>query len=162
MIDELDKSSEEFESFLLELLAEFQITIPELGTIKAAIKPLVILTSNGSRDFSDALRRRCLHLYIDYPDFAREVEILSYHCREIDEALVRESVELIQRIRKLPLHKLPSIAESIDFVNALAKINAKQITPECLTGIAGTLLKYPQDIKYVSEKALPLTGVNSR
>jgi MoxR-like ATPase len=158
LIDELDKSGEEFESFLLELLADFQVTIPELGTVEAKVKPLVVLTSNGSRDFSDALRRRCLHLYINYPDMAREQDILTRICTESDDAVLRESVELIQRIRKLPLHKLPSISESIDFVNALAKLKITRITPESLTGLAGTILKYPQDIKSISEKAVVLTG----
>lgn len=152
LVDELDKSNEEFESFLLELLAEFQITIPELGTIKAAHKPLVVLTSNGSRDFGDALRRRCIHLFITYPDLEREEKIVSRHCPSVNPQLARTSIELVQKLRKLPLRKLPSVAESIDFVQAVISLGTDRVNRETFFAAAATLLKYPQDLRQVEEK----------
>ncbi|MDA8442665.1 MAG: MoxR family ATPase [Peptococcaceae bacterium] len=152
LIDELDKSGEEFESFLLELLAEFQITIPELGTLQAAHKPLVMLTSNGSRDFSDALRRRCLHLHLGYPDMAREAAIVAGHCPEVRHPLINHCTNLVHRLRKLPLRKSPSIAETIDFVQALVELGFSDLTKAAIEMSLGTLLKYPQDQQLVMER----------
>ncbi|HEX3015599.1 MAG TPA: MoxR family ATPase [Desulfobacteria bacterium] len=157
LIDELDKSNEEFESFLLEVLAEFQITIPEIGTVKAVHKPLVILTSNSSRDFGDALRRRCLHVFIGYPELAREQEIVRRHVSAAPN-LVDKGVELVQRLRKLPLRKLPSVAETIEFVQALDQLKINKLSPEAFELTAGTLLKYPQDMQTVREKFSGLLG----
>jgi len=158
LIDELDKSNEEFESFLLELLAEFQVTIPELGTLEAVTRPLVVLTSNGSRDFGDALRRRCLHLFINYPDLEREEEIVARHCRTVNSRLIRTGTELVQKLRKLPLRKLPSVAESIDFVQAISLLEAGQLTEASFSAAAATLLKYPQDVRQVHDKLPYLIG----
>ncbi len=158
LIDELDKSNDEFESFLLELLAEFQVTIPEIGTLKAVKKPLVVLTSNNSRDFSDALRRRCLHLFIGYPGLVQEEEILVRRCPGADRELIRQGTELVQKLRKLSLRKLPSIAESVDFIQALEALQAKRLSPEALGVTASTLLKYPQDRQRVLDQIQGLIG----
>lgn len=158
LIDELDKSNEEFESFLLELLAEFQVTIPEIGTLKAVQKPLVVLTSNNSRDFSDALRRRCLHLCIGYPDVSQEEEIMVRRCPGVDRELISQGTELVQKIRKLALRKVPSIAETVDFIQALTALQTKRLTPEVFNVTAGTLLKYPQDRQQVLDQISSLVG----
>lgn len=154
LIDELDKSSEEFESFLLELLAEFQVTIPELGTIRALHKPMVLLTSNGCRDFGDALRRRCLHLYITYPDYTRETDIVLRHCPEINPLLVREGVKFVHQVRNLKLRKAPSVAESVDFLRAMHTVGASEFNAEDAGTSLGALLKYTQDVQAVREKVL--------
>ena len=152
LIDELDKSDEEFESFLLELLAEFQVTIPELGTISSKTKPVVILTSNNSRDFSDALRRRCIHIYLTYPTLEREISILSSQAPELSDQLSKDVCEFVARVRKLPLQKLPSVSETIDFARALQALQKVNLSYSELMGTLSVLLKYPKDIAKLEER----------
>ena len=152
LIDELDKSDEEFESFLLELLAEFQVTIPELGTISSKTKPVVILTSNNSRDFSDALRRRCIHIYLTYPTLEREISILSSQAPELSEQLSKDVCEFVARVRKLPLQKLPSVSETLDFARALQALQKVKLNYSELMGTLSVLLKYPKDIAKLEER----------
>jgi len=152
LIDELDKSDEEFESFLLELLAEFQVTIPELGTVYAQQKPVVILTSNSTRDFSDALRRRCVHLHLDYPSLEREVAILKRQCPDLSGRLVQDVGEFVAKVRKLPLRKPPGVSESIDFAKALHTLQAEKLQFDQLLGTLSILLKYPKDIAKLEER----------
>lgn len=152
LIDELDKSDEEFESFLLELLAEFQVTIPELGTIAALNKPAVILTSNSTRDFSDALRRRCVHLNLTYPSLEREIAILRKQCPEIGDRLLKDVGEFVAKVRKLPLRKPPSVSESLDFARALHTLRYSELQIDRLLGTLSILLKYPKDLSKLEER----------
>lgn len=152
LIDELDKSDEEFESFLLELLAEQQVTIPELGTIAAKTSPIVILTSNNTRDFSDALRRRCIHIYLTYPTLEREISILSSQAPELSHRLTEDVCEFVARVRKLPLQKLPSVSETIDFARALSALQKETLNYGELMGTLSVLLKYPKDIAKLEER----------
>jgi MoxR-like ATPase len=152
LIDELDKSDEEFESFLLELLAERQVTIPELGTITSKTSPIVILTSNNTRDFSDALRRRCIHMYLTYPTLEREISILSSQAPELSARLVKDVCEFVERVRKLPLQKLPSVSETIDFACALNTLHQETVNYGELMGTLSVLLKYPKDIAKLEER----------
>ena len=152
LIDELDKSDEEFESFLLELLAEFQVTIPELGTIKAKTKPIVMLTSNNSRDFSDALRRRCVHINLTFPTIEREMRILKSQCPGIAHTLLEDVTLFVAKVRKLPLRKLPSVAESLDFARALHALQLPQLDLNRLDGTLTILLKYPKDLAKLEER----------
>jgi len=152
LIDELDKSDEEFESFLLELLAEQQITIPELGTIVSKTLPIVILTSNNTRDFSDALRRRCIHIYLTYPTLEREISILSSQAPELSDRLTKDVCEFVARVRKLPIQKLPSVSETIDFARALNALQKETINYGELMGTLSVLLKYPKDIAKLEER----------
>lgn len=152
LIDELDKSDEEFESFLLELLAEYQVSIPEFGTVKASHKPVVILTSNNTRDFSDALRRRCVHLNLDYPSLEREIAILNSQCPELSAQLLRDVGEFVAKVRKLPLRKPPGVSESIDFARALAALHSSELNQNQLCGTLSILLKYPKDIAKLEER----------
>ncbi|MDP4126082.1 MAG: MoxR family ATPase [Bacillota bacterium] len=152
LIDELDKSDEEFESFLLELLAEFQVSIPELGTLSSKTKPIVILTSNNSRDFSDALRRRCIHIYLGYPSLEREISILASQAPELSEQLIQDVCGFVSRVRKLPLQKLPSVSETIDFARALNVLQKEELNYGELMGTLSVLLKYPKDIAKLEER----------
>ncbi|MCB8815856.1 AAA family ATPase [Desulfosporosinus shakirovi] len=152
LIDELDKSDEEFESFLLELLAEQQVSIPELGTLTSKTKPIVILTSNNSRDFSDALRRRCIHIYLTYPSLEREISILSSHAPELSRGLTKDVCEFVAKIRKLPLQKLPSVSETIDFAHALDALQKVELNYGDLMGTLSVLLKYPKDVAKLEER----------
>jgi len=152
LIDELDKSDEEFESFLLELLAEFQVTIPELGTLKCKEKPIVILTSNNSRDFSDALRRRCIHLYLTYPPLEREMAILKAQAPHLGERLIRDVCEFVAKVRKLPLQKLPSVSETLDFAMALNALCMERLEYSRLWGALNVLLKFPSDVAKLEER----------
>jgi MoxR-like ATPase len=147
LIDEVDKSDSEFEAFLLEVLSDFQITVPEIGTLKAKHIPLVVLTSNNSREMSDALKRRCLHLYLDFPDSEREMEIIKLKVPGVGSQLVQEVVRLLQRLRKLDLKKTPSISESLDWVKALALLNIKQLDHELVDQTLSVLMKYEADIR---------------
>lgn len=151
LIDEVDKSDEEFESFLLEILSDYQITIPELGTIKAKQIPLAVLTSNNFRDFGDALKRRCIHLYLDYPDFERELQIINLKVPGIQKTLAQQVVRFIQTIRKQKLKKAPSIVETIDWAQALLTLGVHHIDEEIVKNTLSILLKYQSDI----EKILP-------
>jgi MoxR-like ATPase len=147
LIDEIDRADEEFEAYLLEILSEYQITIPELGTITATTKPIVILTSNGTRDLSDALRRRCIYTYVDYPDRATEMAILRAHHPGLEARLAGQIVGFVQALRKEDLEKTPGVAESLDFAAALAGLGINDLTddPVALQAALVTLLKTQGD-----------------
>jgi len=151
LIDEVDKSDEEFESFLLEILSDYQITIPELGTIKAKNVPLTVLTSNNFRDFGDALKRRCVHLYLDYPTFERELEIIKLKVPGIDQVLAQQLVSFVQVLRKQNIKKPPSIAETIDWARSLLTLCVSRIDADIVQNTLSILLKYQSDI----DKVLP-------
>jgi MoxR-like ATPase len=152
LIDEVDKSDAEFEAFLLEVLSDFQISVPEIGTLKAKHIPLVVLTSNSSREMSDALKRRCLHLHIDFPDAQREAEIVNLKIPGIDSKLTQSVIQLIQRIRKLDLKKIPSISETLDWVKALTLLNVKALDDELVNETLSTLVKYEADIRKAQQE----------
>ena len=152
LIDEVDKSDAEFEAFLLEVLSDFQISVPEIGTLKAKHIPLVVLTSNSSREMSDALKRRCLHLHIDYPDAQREAEIVNLKVPGVDQKLTQSVIQLIQRIRKLDLKKTPSISETLDWVKALTLLNVKALDDELVNETLSTLVKYEADIRKAQQE----------
>lgn len=147
LIDEIDRADEEFEAYLLEVLSEFQITIPELGTISATTRPLVILTANGTRDLSDALRRRCIYAHVDYPDRQTELAILASRCPQIEAYLGQQIVGFVQKLRQEELEKTPGIAEMLDFAGALAGLGIKDLTadPVVLQAALATLLKTQAD-----------------
>lgn len=147
LIDEIDKADEEFEAYLMEILSEFQVTIPELGTIKATSRPIVILTANGTRDLSDALRRRCLYAHISYPDRTTELAILTARCPEVDAALASQIIGFVQSLRKEDLEKKPGIAEMLDFAAALMGLGIADLThdPVVLQASLATLLKTQTD-----------------
>jgi len=149
LIDELDRADEPFEAFLLELLADFQITIPEFGTIRATEKPVVILTSNRTREIHDAVRRRCLYQWVDYPDAARERAILRNKAPGISERLSAEIVAFVQRIRQVDIFKLPGVAETIDWAAALTALDQDELAPGAVEDTLGVLLKYQDDIASV-------------
>ena len=163
LIDELDRADEPFEAFLLEMLGDYQVTIPELGTIKAAEPPIVILTSNRTREVHDAVRRRCFYHWVDFPDAARETEILALKVPEASQQLTRQLVAFVQSIRSMDLYKNPGIAESISWAQALTTLNAVALDPEKVDSTLGTLLKYQDDIARIqgSEAARILEKVRS-
>ena len=146
LIDEIDRTDEPFEAFLLEALSDYQVTIPELGPIKAAEPPIVILTSNRTREVHDALKRRCLYHWVDYPDFARELEILSARAPEASERLSREVVAFVQRLRSEDLFKKPGVAETIDWAKCLLALDVLELSPEVIADTLGAILKYQDDI----------------
>ncbi len=152
LIDEIDRADEEFEAYLLEILSEFQVTIPELGTITATTKPIVILTSNGTRDLSDALRRRCLYAYVDYPDRHTELAILNARCPEITARLGAQIVGFVQKLREEDLEKVPGIAETLDFAAALMGLGIADLTadPAALQHTLSTLLKTQSDRAHIT------------
>src|SRR4029434_349774 len=152
LIDEVDKSDAEFEAFLLEVLSDFQITVPEIGTLKAKHIPLVVLTSNNSREMSDALKRRCLHLYLDFPDAEREMEIVKLKVPGVGHQLADEVVRLLHRLRKLDLKKTPSISETLDWVRALTLLNIKQLDNELVEQTLSTLMKYEADVRKAQQE----------
>ena len=146
LIDELDRADEPFEAFLLEVLADYQITIPELGTVKAVQPPIVILTSNRTREIHDAVKRRCLYHWVDFPDAKRELDILQRRVPGIGPALAAQIVAFIQKLRSLELTKLPGIAETIEWTRALMELDAMVLDPEVIQHTLGVLLKYQDDI----------------
>jgi MoxR-like ATPase len=146
LIDELDRADEAFEAYLLEVLSDFQITIPEIGTIKAEKPPIVIVTSNRTREIHDALKRRCFYYWVDYPDAERELKILSLKVPNAPEALRREAVGFVQKLREADLFKLPGIAETIDWAQALTELDALILDPDTINDTLGALLKYQDDI----------------
>ena len=157
LIDELDRADEPFEAFLLEILADFQITIPELGTVKAATPPVVIITSNRTREVHDAVRRRCLYHWVDYPDAARERAILKLRAPGLPEALSAQVVAFVQKLREGDYFKLPGVAETIDWAQALAALDAKALEQGAVDETLGVLLKYQDDIaKLKGEEAARL------
>jgi MoxR-like ATPase len=147
LIDEIDKSDSEFEAFLLEVLSDFQVSVPELGTIQAKQIPLVVLTSNNTRELSDALKRRCLHLFIDFPDRQQELEIVKLKVPGIAEQLADEVVDVVQSIRKLDLKKTPSISETLDWAKALTLLNVHRLEESLVNETLNTILKYEGDIR---------------
>lgn len=147
LIDELDRTDEPFEAFLLEALSDFQVTIPELGTIKAPEPPIVILTSNRTREVHDALKRRCLYHWVDYPDFDREMEILTARAPEASAALSREVVAFVQALRTEDLFKKPGVAETIDWAKCLLALDVVTLSPEVIADTLGAILKYQDDIQ---------------
>jgi MoxR-like ATPase len=152
LIDEIDKADTEFEAFLLEVLSDFQVSVPELGTLRARHVPLVVLTSNNAREMSDALKRRCLHLFIDFPDRARELEILRLKVPGIAEQLAAEVVAVVHRIRKLDLKKAPSISETLDWAKALMLLNIKSLDEQLVNDTLSTILKYEGDIRKAQQE----------
>lgn len=158
LIDEVDKSDPEFEAFLLELLSDFQVTIPEIGTRKARSIPFVILTSNNYRDMSDALKRRCIHLYINYPSHQREKEIVKLKLPGIDEILLENLVQTIGRIRGLDLKKRPCISETIDWARSLLALNISEITPEVVADTLNMICKYKADTELVKKNMTKVVG----
>jgi len=154
LIDEIDRADEEFEAFLLELLSAFQISIPEMGTIKATHKPLVILTSNRTRELSDALKRRCLYHWVAYPDLDRELRIVQKHLPELNQQLSENLVRIVQELRERKLNKIPGIAETLDWVNALVALQATQPNADDLARSLGCLLKSADDIEMIKAGGL--------
>jgi MoxR-like ATPase len=152
LIDEIDKTDQEFEAMLLEVLSDFQISIPELGVIEARTRPLVVLTSNNSRELTEALKRRCLYLWLDYPEVEREMEIVRLHSPELDEKLVRRLVEVIHMIRSLDLKKPPSIAESIDWARALLLLGADDLDRAVFERTMSIIVKHRSDLELVAER----------
>ncbi|MFL5322982.1 MAG: AAA family ATPase [Microvirga sp.] len=149
LIDELDRTDEAFEAFLLEVLSDFQVSVPELGTVKALHIPLVVLTSNNARELSDGLKRRCLHLFIDFPAPAEELEIIRLKVPEIPERLARAVVAAVQKIRALELRKPPSVSESLDWARSLVILNAKQLDAALVESTLTMLVKYEKDLERV-------------
>ena len=156
LIDEVDRSDPEFEAFLLEVLSEFQITIPEIGTIGATHRPLVVLTSNGVREMTDALRRRCLHAQLDYPAPSRELAILALRVPNIEDALARELVAFVHQVRAMDLRKAPSISETIDWARALILLGARSLDPALVQDTMGLLMKHREDGAKVAERSREL------
>jgi len=150
LIDEVDRTDEPFEAFLLEALSDYQVTIPEFGTVKAAEAPIVVLTSNRTREVHDALKRRCLYHWVDYPDFERELEILRKRVPEATEALTSEIVAFVHGLRGQDLFKSPGVAESIDWARCLVALDAVALSPALITDTLGALLKYQDDIARIA------------
>jgi MoxR-like ATPase len=152
LIDEIDKTDQEFEAMLLEILSDFQVSIPELGVIEARSRPLVLLTSNNTRELTEALKRRCLYLWLDYPDVERELEIVRLHAPDVDESVARKLVEVIQMVRNLDLKKPPSIAESIDWARALVLLGADDIDRSVFERTLSIIVKHRTDLDLVAER----------
>ncbi len=158
LIDEIDKADEEFEAFLLELLSDFQVSVPELGTIRAIERPVVVLTSNRTRELSEALRRRCLHLFIDFPGVEQERRIIELKVPGLDERLAEQAARFVGAIRKLGLKKPPSIAETLDWARALMRLGLKELNNETVRATLGVLLKHEDDRSKVEGKTAAIVG----
>ncbi len=154
LIDEIDRADDEFEAFLLELLSDFQITIPELGTIAARHRPIVVLTSNRTRELHDALKRRCLFHWIGHPSCEREIEIVRLRVPEVPERLAAQAVQFVQALRGLELTKSPGVAETVDWAQALAVLGQRELDAELVQSTLGSVLKYQEDIELVSDETL--------
>ncbi len=154
LIDEVDRADEEFEAFLLELLSEFQVSIPELGTIRAAAPPIVIITSNRTREIHDALKRRCLYFWIDYPSFQKELTILRRKQPGVEAALARQITAFIQELRHLELFKRPGVAETLDWTAALIALDQQALSLEVVGDTLGVILKYQDDVEQLDDEAL--------
>jgi MoxR-like ATPase len=152
LIDEIDKTDQEFEAMLLELLSDFQISIPELGRIEARTQPVVLLTSNNTRELTEALKRRCLYLWLDYPEIEHELEIVRLHSPELDAQVARRLVEIVNQVRELDLKKPPSIAESIDWARALLLLGANDIDAEVFRQTMSVIVKHRTDLDTVAER----------
>jgi MoxR-like ATPase len=151
LIDELDRTDEAFEAFLLEILSDFQVTVPELGTIKAEEPPIVIITTNRTREIHDALKRRCLYHWVDYPDAERELEIVRRKVPQANQRLSAEVVRFIQKLREIDLFKVPGVAETIDWAGALTELDKIALDPETISDTIGVLLKYQDDIARIEQ-----------
>lgn len=162
LIDEIDKSDHEFEAFLLEILSDYQVSIPEIGTVKARSHPLVFLTSNNSRDMSDALKRRCLHLFIDFPDTKLERRIVQARVPEVTESLKRQLVSFVQQIRELDLKKQPSVSETIDWARTLMLLHVDELSPKTVRETLNVFLKFEDDIERVDSQIAKMTQVARR
>jgi len=165
LIDEIDRADEEFESFLLEVLSDWQVTIPEIGTIKATNKPQIILTGNRTRELSEALRRRCLYLWIDYPTFEKELTIVKSKVPEIDQQLGTQICAFMKELRDMKLEKTPGISETIDWARSLANMHLKHLDKQIVEDTLGVVLKDWQDIRHTQDslsELLERTGVTSR
>ena len=149
LIDELDRTDEPFEAFLLELLSDFQVTIPEIGTIRAEEPPIVVITSNRTREIHDAIKRRCFYYWVDYPDTERELAILAVRVPGADQDLSQQVVAFVQKLRSMDLFKLPGVAETIDWTNALIQLDRIDLDPEIVNDSLGVLLKYQDDIEKI-------------
>lgn len=149
LIDELDRADEEFEGFLLELLADFQLTIPELGTYRAVHPPIVIITSNRTREIHDALKRRCLYYWIDYPDYQKELQIVNARMPDATRRLAQQVTGFIQELRETELYKIPGVSETIDWTAALLALNRQELDPQVIDDTLGIMLKYQDDIELV-------------
>jgi MoxR-like ATPase len=149
LIDEIDRADEEFEAYLLEILSDFQVTIPELGTVRAEQPPRVILTSNRTREVHDALKRRCLYHWIDYPSPQREFDIVLARVPGAPESLAKQVVAFVQRLRQADLTKVPGVAETLDWAAALMSLGARELTPEVVDETLGVVLKYEEDVRHV-------------
>ena len=158
LIDEIDRSDEEFEAFLLELLSDFQVSIPEIGTIKARQVPFVVITSNRTREVHDALKRRCLYHWIDYPDLEKEVEIVRARAPEAADGLAREVAALVQGLRGMDLYKVPGVAETLDWARSLAALGATRIDANLVNATMGAALKYQEDLERVREQVPALVS----
>jgi MoxR-like ATPase len=165
LIDEIDRADAEFEAFLLEVLSDFQVSVPELGTLVAVHRPLVVLTSNNTRELSEALKRRCLYLFIDYPSVEQELAIVRLKVPELAPKLARQAVELVQRLRSMDLRKSPSISETLDWAKALVSLNAPSLDPKTLETTLSVLLKHESDLQRVkhelerpADRAAPCNG----
>ena len=154
LIDEIDRSDEEFEAFLLEILSDYQITIPEMGTVRAASKPMVVLTSNRTREIHDALKRRCLYLWVDYPSFEKEVEIITTKVPGITERLAEQISRFMTQARQMDFYKRPGVAESLDWAQALLALHRSELDVDAVRETVGCILKYQDDIKRVQEDGL--------
>jgi MoxR-like ATPase len=151
LIDEVDRADDEFEAFLLEILSDYTVTVPELGELRAAVPPIVVLTSNRTRDVHDALKRRCLYHWIDHPDFERELEIVRLKAPEVSEALAREVAAAVGSLRDLDLYKRPGVAETIDWAQALARLGRVHLDDASVVATLGTVLKYREDQQRVRD-----------
>jgi MoxR-like ATPase len=159
LIDELDRTDEPFEAYLLEILSDWQITIPEIGTLRAANPPVVVITSNRTREIHDAVKRRCFYHWVDYPDAARELEILRRKAPRAAQSLSREVVAFVQQLRKTELFKQPGVAETIDWANCLVALDRVALDPETVNNTLGVLLKYRDDLERVAgDEAVRLTA----
>jgi MoxR-like ATPase len=158
LIDEIDKADEEFEAFLLEALAEFQVSVPELGTLRAAERPVVVLTSNRARELSEALRRRCLHLFIDFPGIEQERKIIELKVPDLPERIAAEAARLVNALRKLDLKKAPSIAETLDWTRALVRLGVRELDTAAVRSTIGVLLKHEDDRNRAEGKLATLVG----
>jgi MoxR-like ATPase len=154
LIDEIDRTDEEFEAFLLELLSDFQVTIPELGTIAAAEPPVIIVTSNRTREVHDALKRRCIYQWIDYPSFQKEFAIVRAKAPEVEPLLAREITAFMQEMRRLELFKAPGVAETIDWTAALIALDLRELTLDVVSDTVGVILKYQDDIEKLTPEAV--------
>lgn len=154
LIDEIDRADEEFEAFLLELLSDFQVTIPELGTIKAEVPPVVIITSNRTREVHDALKRRCLYYWIDYPSFQKELNIVRTKAPDVEVILAKQVTAFIQELRRMELFKSPGVAETLDWTSALVALDQHTLSPQIVQETLGVILKYQDDIEALTPESL--------